>query len=435
VEDLQQETADVLSRLIRFNTVNPPGAEREAMEWLRDYLTDAGLTCELAGEEPQRPNLVATLSAAGGPDSGPVLGYLGHVDTVLATPDDWSRDPWGGDQHDGHVWGRGAIDMKSQVAAEVVAAAALARQGWRPPSGALKVFAVVDEETGGARGAQWLTRERPDLARADFLLNEGAGMVMPYDGRRLYGVCVAEKGTFRFALTARGTAGHASVPALQDNALLKLAPVVAVLASADVPFDVTDEVRALLRGLGLDPDDPAAALERIRAVQPELFPFIHANTRITIAPTQIQGSGKINVIPAAAELRVDCRAPAGMDGEQVMQRLAPALDGAELDFTWIEQVVGNRSPFESRLMDAIAGWVGEADPGAEAVPTVLPAFTDSRWWRDAFPDCVAYGFFPQSHQSLYEGWPLIHGKDERIDVRDLGLAASFFHELPRRLLQ
>jgi acetylornithine deacetylase/succinyl-diaminopimelate desuccinylase-like protein len=432
--DLQQETADVLSRLIRFNTVNPPGDEREAAEWLKAYLEDAGLTCELDGAEAARPNLVATL---GDPDDGgKVLGYLGHIDTVLASPEDWSRDPWGGDQHDGHVWGRGAIDMKSQVAAEVVAAAALAREGWRPPSGALKVFAVADEETGGAQGAQWLTTQRPDLARCDFLLNEGAGMVMPYDGRRLYGVCVAEKGTFRFALTARGTAGHASVPALQDNALIRLAPVVDRLATADVPFDVTDEIRGLLRGLRLDPDDPGGALERIRAVEPGLYPFVHANTRITIAPTQITASGKINVIPASAELRVDCRAPAGMDGDAVMDRLRPALEAAatELELTWIEQVVGNRSPLESPLMDAIGAWVGEQDEGAEAVPTVLPAFTDSRWWRDAFPDCVAYGFFPQRHQTLYEGWPLIHGKDERIDVRDLGFAASFFHELPRRLL-
>src|SRR4051794_8478862 len=242
------------------------------MQWLSAYLTDAGLECELAGADPERPNLTATLR---GEAEGPVLGYLGHVDTVLATPEVWSRDPWGGDQHDGHVWGRGAIDMKSQVAAEVVAAAALAREGWRPARGALKVFAVVDEETGGAKGAQWLTRERPDLARCDFLLNEGAGMVMPFDGRRVYGVCVAEKGTFRFSVTARGTAGHASVPALQDNALLRLAPVVGRLAGADVPFDITDEIRALLSGLGEDPDDPAGALERIRASEPRLFAFVH----------------------------------------------------------------------------------------------------------------------------------------------------------------
>ena len=97
-------------------------------------------------------------------------------------------------------------------------------------------------------------------------------------------------------------------------------------------------------------------------------------------------------------------------------------------------MTGNRSPVESRLMYAIGGWLSENDPGAEAVPTVLPAFTDCRWFRVAFPDCVAYGFFPQRHQTVYETWPLMHAKDERIDVRDLGFAASFFHDLPGRLL-
>jgi acetylornithine deacetylase/succinyl-diaminopimelate desuccinylase-like protein len=100
----------------------------------------------------------------------------------------------------------------------------------------------------------------------------------------------------------------------------------------------------------------------------------------------------------------------------------------------MEEVVGNRSAIDSPLMDAIRGWLGEADPGAEAVPVVLPAFTDSRWFRAAFPDCVAYGFFPQRHQTLYETWPLLHSNDERIDVRDLGFAAGFFTDLPRRLL-
>jgi acetylornithine deacetylase/succinyl-diaminopimelate desuccinylase-like protein len=100
----------------------------------------------------------------------------------------------------------------------------------------------------------------------------------------------------------------------------------------------------------------------------------------------------------------------------------------------MEQVIGNRSAIESPLMDAIRDWVAENDPGAEAVPTMLPAFTDSRWFRAAFPDCVAYGFFPQRHQNLYDSWPLIHSNDERIDVRDLGFAAAFFTDLPRRLL-
>jgi acetylornithine deacetylase/succinyl-diaminopimelate desuccinylase-like protein len=128
--DLQEETADVLGRLIRFNTVNPPGDERECQEWLQRLPRGGGLRVRARGTSDERPNLVARLRGEG---DGPVLGYLSHVDTVLASPEDWSRDPWSGELHDGHVWGRGALDMKSQTAAEVVAGAALAREGWRPP--------------------------------------------------------------------------------------------------------------------------------------------------------------------------------------------------------------------------------------------------------------------------------------------------------------
>jgi acetylornithine deacetylase/succinyl-diaminopimelate desuccinylase-like protein len=123
-----------------------------------------------------------------------------------------------------------------------------------------------------------------------------------------------------------------------------------------------------------------------------------------------------------------------MEGEETMRRVLELVgdDGLEVEF--LEQVVGNRSPIQSPLMDAIADWLARSDPGAEALPTVLPAFTDSRHFRAAFPDCVAYGFFPQRHQSLYETWPLMHSNDERIDVRDLAFAAEFFADLPRRML-
>ena len=170
------------------------------------------------------------------------------------------------------------------------------------------------------------------------------------------------------------------------------------------------------------------------AIEPRLAPLLDAAMRVTFAPTLVSAGEKINVIPARAQVRVDCRVPPEMGEEVALKRAREVLgdDGYRLDFT--EAVTGNRSPVESPLMDAIGGWLGEHDPGAEAVPTVLPAFTDSRWFRAAFPDCVAYGFFPQRHQAIYETWPLMHAKDERIDVRDLGFAASFFHDLPGRLL-
>src|SRR3954452_16298141 len=142
-EDLQDETAEVLAKLIRFRTVNPPGNERECLEWLASYLSDAGLEVEVDGAEADRPNLVATYE---GGEDGPALGYLSHVDTVLADKQDWSADPWGGEIRDGFLYGRGAIDMKDQTAAEVVAAARLARTNANF-GGTLKIIAVADEET------------------------------------------------------------------------------------------------------------------------------------------------------------------------------------------------------------------------------------------------------------------------------------------------
>ena len=429
--DLTAEATDVLARLIRFNTVNPPGGERAAQEWLRDYLQAAGFEVELDGAEPERPNLVARLRSDGDAE-GPVLGYLSHADTVLASPEDWSRDPWSGDVADGFVWGRGAIDMKSQTAAEAVAGAALARAGWRPARGELRIICVVDEEVGGILGAKWLTENRPDLARVDYLINEGGGSLIPYGDRRLFGVCCAEKGTFRFAVRARGVAGHASVPSGAGNALVKLAPVIERLGALEVSPAPTREALDFLAGL--EPgDDPEQALARLRDRDPRLAAMVGATLGITMVPTRISASEKINVIPARAELKVDCRVPPGMDGEEVMRHVRDVV-GAEHEVEFIEQVVGNASSVDSPLMDAIAEWIGEQDPGSEAIPAVLPAFTDSRWFRHAFPECVAYGFCPQRAQDLFATWPLVHGADERIDVRDLEWATRFFEWLPRRLM-
>src|SRR5437660_7288632 len=147
--ELESETTEVLQCLVRFNTVNPPGNERPALEYLASYLEQVGFETELLGAVEDRPNLVADLRGSG---DGPTLCYLGHVDTVLANPSEWTHDPWSGDVEDGFVWGRGALDMKSQVAAEVAAAASLARSGWRPSRGELLIVTVVDEETGGALG-------------------------------------------------------------------------------------------------------------------------------------------------------------------------------------------------------------------------------------------------------------------------------------------
>lgn len=432
-DDLQRETTDVLSRLVRFNTVNPPGNERPAAEYLASYLKEAGLEVELLGAQEDRPNLVADLRGSG---DGPTLCFLGHTDTVLAEASEWTHDPWSGEVADGFLWGRGALDMKSQVAAEAVAAAALARSGWRPAAGHLKLVFVVDEETGGELGAQWLTSRHPDRARCEMLLNEGAGEAFSYDGRRRYGVCCGEKGVFRFKLTAHGVAGHASLPRTGDNALLKLGPVLEAIAAAGPSFELTEAPAAMLRRLGCDPDDPAGALDQIAAIDPVLPVIVEPMLGVTVTPTMVHASDKINVIPSRAELKVDCRVPPGLGEEAALRRIEEVLGdiASGLEVTFTEQVTGNQSPVDTPLMEGIDAWIRRADPEAETVPVILPGFSDSRWFRDAFPECVAYGFFPQCHQTLLESAPLVHSADERIDVRDLGFAAGFYADIARELL-
>jgi acetylornithine deacetylase/succinyl-diaminopimelate desuccinylase-like protein len=441
------EAEELLTRLLRFNTVNPPGNERAAQEYLADHLTKVGFHCELLGAEPERPNLVARLRPAGvdpaapgagtAGGEGPTLCYLGHVDTVLATPSEWSHDPWSGDLADGFIWGRGALDMKSQVAAEIAAAAALARSGWRPAHGELLIVAVVDEETGGSLGAEWITKSHPEKVRCDLLVNEGGGAVFEYRGKRRYGVCCAEKGVFRFALSTDGVAGHASMPGMGENALLKMGPLLERLAARQPSYRPTEEALAFLRGIGEDPDDPEGSIARLRAADPRLAIMFEPMLGVTFTPTRIRASEKINVIPSRAELKVDCRVPPGLGEQQVREGVAEVLgdeDGAAWSLEFTEQVVGNRSPLSSPLMDALSAWIAESDPGAQVVPVALPGFTDSRHFRLAFPECVAYGFFPQRHQSMLASTPLIHGADERIDVRDLAFATELFGELAVRLL-
>jgi acetylornithine deacetylase/succinyl-diaminopimelate desuccinylase-like protein len=453
--DLAAEATELLQHLIRFDTVNPPGNERAAQEYLSDHLTKAGFECELLGAEAERPNLVARLRADENPthpaDDGPTLCYLGHVDTVLANAGEWNsaHDPWSGDVAEGFVWGRGALDMKSQVAAEIAAAAGLARAGWRPARGELLIVAVADEETGGALGAQWICKEHPEKVRCDLLVNEGGGAVFEYGGppaRRHYGVCCAEKGVFRFTVTTDGVAGHASMPKMGENALLKMAPVLERLAARQPAYELTAEPEAFLRALGEDPNDPQGAVARMGAADERLVTMFEPMLGVTFTPTRIKASEKINVIPSSAELKVDCRVPPGLGEDEVRRGIAEVLgdetrggvDGMDshppwkIDFT--ERIGGNRSPMQSTLMDAIAAWVSEHDEGADVVPVILPGFTDSRHFRVAFPECVAYGFFPQKHQTLFETQPLIHAADERIDARDLAFATEFFRDLALRIL-
>jgi acetylornithine deacetylase/succinyl-diaminopimelate desuccinylase-like protein len=427
---LGQEATSLLQRLIRLNTVNPPGNELPAQELLCEELEAAGFDCELLGALPERPNLVARLP---GRADGPRMCFLGHVDTVLANPSEWRVDPWSGELRDGFVWGRGALDMKGQVACEVAAACELASSGWRPAAGELMLVLTCDEEAGATHGARWLCESVPDKVRCDMIVNEGAGEGLDFGARRIYTVCIGEKGVFRFRLTTEGRAGHASTPGMGENALLRMVEVLGRLDGRQPEFDSYPEARACLEVLVGDADDGiASALDRVRAVEPRLAAQLEPTMRVTLAPTMIRASAKENVIPSRCTVQIDCRVPPGMGADHARGRVEELIGpeeagGYRLEFA--EEIVGSSSPLEGPLARAIHAVVERVDVEATLLPLVLPGFTDSHWFRKAFPDCVAYGFFPQRAMSFFDTAPLIHAPDERIAVDDLALAARSFQEL------
>ncbi|MBV9213513.1 MAG: M20/M25/M40 family metallo-hydrolase [Actinobacteria bacterium] len=429
--ELERRTVDLLRRLIQFDTVNPPGREEAAQRHLAELLSGAGFECELLAAAPGRPNLIARLR---GPSDGPSLCYLGHVDTVLADAGDWSVDPWSAELRDGFVYGRGAIDMKGQVAAEIAAVTALADEGWRPESGELLVVVTADEEAGATHGAKWLCEEHPEKVRCDLVVNEGGGDSFGTNGKRLFGVEVAEKGVFRFALRTTGRAGHASIPKIADNALAKLAPIVEAMTSRRAELDRSPEADALIEALGFDPSDLARALQEIESRDPRVALLLEPTLGVTFAPTMIRASEKINVIPARAELRVDCRVPPGLGEGHARRRLAEVVGEGGYEVEFAEPVIGNRSPSEGPLMDLVREFIEREEPGAQVVPLMLPGFTDSRWFREAFPSCIAYGFMPRREIDMFEAAALMHAVDERASVADLTLGARFFAELAPKVL-
>jgi acetylornithine deacetylase/succinyl-diaminopimelate desuccinylase-like protein len=425
----RDEATELLQELIRLDTVNPPGNETLAAELLRDYLAESGVSCELYAKVPERANLVARIPGSGG---GPRLALLSHTDTVRADPAEWQADPWSGDVRDGEIWGRGALDMKGQVAASAVAIASLAREGFGP-AGDLIFVAAADEEVGDGFGLGWLCEEHPDAVRAEYSLNEGAGDRVELGGRPFYLASTAEKMSSPFVLRVRGRSGHASMPGIADNALVKAARLIERLGEFSPEPRLEPEVVALFEAVtGEPPSDAAQVVALARAVDPIAAEFVEPLVGMTVSPTMIGASQTRNVIPALCEVTVDCRLLPGQTQAEAGQIVRDLLGEGDYELDWIEGRGGTRSPMEGPLWDAIRSWVAETEPGATVAPICLAGFTDSHWLRAAF-GTVAYGFFPMRYMDPQVATRLVHSADERVRVDDLELGVEFLRFAARAM--
>jgi len=431
VVSLREEATELLQELIRVDTTNPPGNETRAAELLRDYLEPFGVECELYARVPERANLVARIPGRGG---GPRLLLLSHTDVVLADPSEWSADPFGGELRDGEVWGRGALDMKGQVAAEAVAIASLAREGFEP-SGDLIFAATADEEVGAGFGAQWLCEAHPDAVRAEYCINEGSGDRVELGGNAFYFCSTAEKKSAPFRLRVRGRSGHASMPGIADNALVKAAPLISKLGAYRPERRLIPEVEALIEAVGgAAPATAEEAVERARSISPLLGDVIEPLTSLTLTPTMATASQKRNVVPAVCDVVVDSRL---LPGQTVEEQLALARevlgDGDDYELESLESHGGTRSTMDSPLWEAVDSFVATTDPSARPIPICVAGFTDSHWFREAF-GTVAYGFFPSRAMDPEVAARLVHSADERVPVDDLELGVEFFRHAARQVL-
>ena len=417
---LRAEVTQLLQELIRLDTVNPPGNETQAAELLRDYLGDHGVQSELHARTPDRANLVARIPGRGGPS----LMLLSHTDTVVADAAEWDADPWSGEVRDGELWGRGALDMKNQVAAEAVALASLAREGFEP-AGDLVFAACADEEVGEGFGLPWLCAEHPDAVRTDYALNEGAGERMELFGRAFYLCSSAEKMSSPFRLRVRGHAGHASVPGIADNALVKAAPLIERLADYRPELRLGPETSAMIQVVVGQELEPEEALRLARETDEAAAELLEPLLAFTLSPTMISASERRNVIPHLCEVEVDCRLLPGQTQDEVEPVLREVLGDGDYSLEWIEARGGTRSELGTPLWDAVESFVASIEPEATLLPVCVAGFTDSHWLREAF-GTVAYGFFPSKAMDPQLASRLIHSANERIVLDDLELAVDCF---------
>lgn len=426
-----------LQTLLRIDTINPPGNERAACDAIAAILDAEGIGYEIVDSAPGRASIVARLTAAN-PVARPIL-LMGHVDVVSVERDKWARDPFGGELVDGYLWGRGALDMKSQVAGELAALVTLKRSGVALNRDVI-VAAFADEEAGGKAGADYVWKHRPDLLDAEFGINEGGGAVMQVEDAR-FSLCQAgEKGASRLRITTSAAPGHASVP-LDDTAMARMGEVLVRLTSWRGTMRLTAPVRMMLEGIAAADAISDATRTKIQAIldapeprweQVEALPLgeaerlmLRATTHDTAVPTIIHGGQLINVIPSEVTLDVDGRLLPGSDPEAFRAEIAALLDDlATVELTSRE--TGVAADPASPFFAAIEATMAALQPGIGVIPYLVSGGTDA----PLLPGVKIYGFFPflpTARMAEYD--PLVHGHNERIHVDDLAFGTQFVHDL------
>jgi acetylornithine deacetylase/succinyl-diaminopimelate desuccinylase-like protein len=437
----KDRVAELLSESIRIRTVNPPGDEKPLATFYAQILSDAGIEARVI-DTPSGDSTVgraAVWAIVRGSGEQPPLVLLSHLDVVPADPKDWQTDPFAGVREGDFVIGRGSLDAKGISVVQLLTLLELAQRD-EPLKRDIIFLATPDEESGGAEGAGFIVRERPDLIDgAKYLLTEGGGILIRGSGEpALWRVGIVEKSPCWLRVVAHGTPGHSSVPPL-DAAVPRLISALDRVDRIEQPILVVPEVAQMYRALAAlaAPEDAAgyADLARSLAEDPAFrhrfmtLRFQAALVTNTLTVTVLEGSSRTNMLPAVASADIDARLLPGQSCEELSLEVQRAIADPGIRTEVLLSFESPSSKVDTPLYAAIEAVAQKSDPPAYAVPSVTIGFTDAHYFRDV--GLTSYGFVPRAMRR--EDSTGVHGHDERADVESLAHAVTTLVEILEQL--
>ena len=416
----RDEVVELCSDLIRIDTTNTgdtetSAGERVAAEYVAGKLDEIGLETTILESTKNRASVVARI--AGQDRSRDALLIHGHLDVVPAEPAEWSVHPFSGEERDGYLWGRGAVDMKDMDAMTLAVVRQWHSEGYVPPRDIVLAF-VADEEAGGRLGARWLVDNHADLFEGctEAISEVGGFSLTVRDDLRLYLIQTAEKGLGWMRLRATGRPGHGSM-VHEDNAVTRLCEAVTKLGGHQFPITMTKTVRQFLDaiseayGIEFDLDDLDATLAKLGS----LANFIGATLRNTANPTMLDAGYKANVIPSSASAVVDGRFLPGQEEE--FERQLDEILGPGISREWIVKDQALETGFDGPLVEQMVAALRAEDPYARPVPFTMSGGTDAKSFERLGMRC--FGFSPLLLPPDLDFAGLFHGIDERVPIEGL----------------
>jgi acetylornithine deacetylase/succinyl-diaminopimelate desuccinylase-like protein len=426
---IHERPVEIAQRLLRFDTTNPPGNERECVSYIEALVRAAGIETVLHARDPERPNLVARLPGRG---AAPPLLLYGHVDVVTTENQRWERPPFAGEIADGYLWGRGALDMKGGVAM-MLAAFLRARAEGLEPAGDVIFCALTDEENFSGFGARYLVEEHPALfSGVEHAIGEFGGFSLHVRGRRYYPIQVSEKQLCTVKLTVSGPGGHGAMP-VRGGAMAKLGEALRRLDRRRLPVHVTPVARDMVQALQEGAGGPERAVlgsllnprftNRTLALLGDRAAFFAPLLHNTVSPTVLRASEKVNVIPSEASLQLDGRLLPGFRPDDMLRELGGVV-GSEPELEVLRYEEGPAAP-DMRLFDSLGAVLRELDPGSVPMPLLMAGVTDGRIF--ARLGIQTYGFLPMKLPADFDFWKTVHAANERVptDAIEFGARAVY----------